>query len=182
MRIATEYDAVRADRPVRDARRPGVRRRLRGLCGDAAADVQTHCKKAKNHNRRRYMTYYFNKTITSPYEAAIEKVKAALKSEGFGVLSEIDVKETLRQKLGIEFRPYCILGACNPPLAHKALLAEDKIGTMLPCNVIVQDLGGGQVEVAAINPKVAMQRVDNKALSSIADDVANRLHKVVNSL
>lgn len=128
------------------------------------------------------MTYYFNKTVAGPFEAVIDRVKAAMKLEGFGVLTEIDVKATLHQKLGLEFRPYRILGACNPSLAHKALLVEDKIGTMLPCNVIVQDLGGGQIEVAAVNPKVAMQRVDNAALAPIAEEVAARLEKVVRGL
>ena len=128
------------------------------------------------------MTYYFNKTVAGPFEAVIDRVKAAMKLEGFGVLTEIDVKATLHQKLGLEFRPYRILGACNPSLAHKALLVEDKIGTTLPCNVIVQDLGGGQIEVAAVNPKVAMQRVDNAALAPIAEEVAARLEKVVRGL
>ena len=98
------------------------------------------------------MSYYFNKTITLPFDEAVDRVKAELKKDGFGVLTEIDVQKTLKEKLGVDFRPYRILGACNPPFAYKALLAEDKIGTMLPCNVIVQELAPGRVEVAAIDP------------------------------
>jgi len=95
------------------------------------------------------MTYYFAKTIDAPFDEAVEKTVAALKQHGFGVLTRIDVKNTLKEKIGAEFRPYVILGACNPHMAHKALQAEDKIGTMLPCNVIVQQ-HGGKSEVAAV--------------------------------
>ena len=98
------------------------------------------------------MSYYFSKTINLPFDAAIIRVTEELKKEGFGVLTEIDVKATLKKKLDVDFRNYRILGACNPPFAHQALLAEDKIGTMLPCNVIVQELAPGTVEVAAIDP------------------------------
>jgi uncharacterized protein (DUF302 family) len=129
------------------------------------------------------MTYSFSRTLTG---ATLENVRAAvieaLKAEGFGVLTEIDVRAVMKQKLGVDFRPYCILGACNPTLAHKALSAEDKIGTMLPCNVIVQDHGNGRIEVAAINPRAAMQGVGNPALGPIADEVAAKLEKVVASL
>ena len=128
------------------------------------------------------MSYYIGRTLTSGFDDAVGKVTEALKVEGFGVLTQIDVKATLQQKLGVDFRPYRILGACNPGLAHKALQAEDKIGVMLPCNVIVQDAGGGQVEVAAVNPLAAMGRLNNDALSSIAKDVTERLTRVITSL
>jgi len=108
------------------------------------------------------MKYYFSKTINESFEGAIEKVTEALKAEGFGILTEIDVRATLKKKLDVDFRPYKILGACNPPFAHKALLAEDKIGTMLPCNVIVQDKGNGAVEVAAIDPATSSKLLKMK--------------------
>jgi len=128
------------------------------------------------------MSYYFSKTVAGSFGTVKEKLVGGLKTEGFGVLTEIDVQATLKQKIGADFRPYCILGACNPALAHKALSAEDKIGTMLPCNVIVQDLGGGRIEVAAINPLVAMEKVGNPALAAIAADVAAKLSRVVESM
>ena len=129
------------------------------------------------------MTYHFSKTVEGiTFDAAIERTVAALKVEGFGVLTEIDVKATLKQKIGVEFRPYRILGACNPALVHKALTAEDKIGTMLPCNVIVQDLENGRIEVAAINPLVVMEKVGNPTLATIASDVADKLQRVVAAL
>ena len=128
------------------------------------------------------MSYYIGRTLTSGFDEAVVKASEALKVEGFGVLTQIDVKATLQHKLGVDFRPYRILGACNPALAHKALQAEDKIGVMLPCNVIVQDAGGGQVEVAAVNPLAAMGRVDNDTLASIAKDVTERLTRVIASL
>ena len=128
------------------------------------------------------MTYYFNKTVRGEFDAVVQKTTAALKNEGFGVLTEIDVKNTLKQKIGIDFRSYRILGACNPSLAHKALTAEDKIGTMLPCNVIVQELGGGDIEVAAIDPLAAMEKVGNRELIEIASEVAGKLQAAINSL
>jgi uncharacterized protein (DUF302 family) len=128
------------------------------------------------------MSYYFSKTIAGPFDAAVEKVKAELKKEGFGVLTEIDVRKTLEEKLNVEFRNYRILGTCNPPNAYKALLAEDKIGLMLPCNVIVQELAGGRVEVAAINPVASMAAVKNPALEPIGMEVRAKLKKVVDSL
>ena len=105
-----------------------------------------------------------------------------MKAEEFGVLTDIDVKATLKHKTGIDFRAYRILGACNPYLAHKALTAEDKVGTMPPCNVIVQDHGNGHVEVAAINPLAAMEKAGNAALAAIATEVASKLERVVQSL
>ncbi|HSR34209.1 MAG TPA: DUF302 domain-containing protein [Anaerolineae bacterium] len=128
------------------------------------------------------MSYYFSKTLDMSFDEAIAHVTEELKKEGFGVLTEIDVKATLKKKLGEDFRNYRILGTCNPPFAHKALLAEDKIGTMLPCNVIVQETAGGAVEVAAIDPIASMQAIDNPALGGVAVEVQAKLKKVVNSL
>jgi uncharacterized protein (DUF302 family) len=128
------------------------------------------------------MSYYFTKTIEATFDEAIEKVTAELKEKGFGVLTQIDVKGTLKEKLNVDFQPYTILGACNAPFAHKALQSENKIGTMLPCNVIVQDVGGGKVEVAAIDPAASMQAVDNPALGKIAGDVREMLQSVINRL
>jgi uncharacterized protein (DUF302 family) len=128
------------------------------------------------------MSYYFAKTIALPFEEAVERVKAGLKAEGFGVMTEIDVQKTLREKLGVEFRPYRILGACNAPYAYKALLAEDKIGTMLPCSVIVQELAPGRVEVAAIDPLASMAAVKNEELGSIGLEVRGKLQAVIDRL
>ena len=125
------------------------------------------------------MHYYLAKTVSGDFPAIVERVVEALKSEGFGILTEIDVKATMKKKLDIDFREYRILGACNPPLAHQALTADDKIGTMLPCNVIVQDLGGGQIEVAAINPAISMEHVGNPSLTMIAEAVTGKLKRVV---
>jgi uncharacterized protein (DUF302 family) len=127
------------------------------------------------------MSYYMSRTIESGFDEAAARVVDALKREGFGVLSDIDVAATLKQKLGIEFRPYRILGACNPPLAHQALSAEDKIGVMLPCNVIVQEAGAGKIEVASIDPRAAMERVGNPALADVAREVADRLAQVISA-
>ena len=128
------------------------------------------------------MSYYIATTVDHPFETAIEKVTEALSAEGFGVLTEIDVTATMKKKLDVDFRNYRILGACNPPFAHKALSAEDKIGTMLPCNVIVQELDSGQVEVAAVDPLKSMQAVENESLAPIATDVRDRLQRAVDSL
>lgn len=128
------------------------------------------------------MGFYLSKTLKTQFDAAIERVVAALKEEGFGVLTDIDVRETMKKKIGIEWRPYRILGACNPPLAHQALQAEDKIGTMLPCNVIVQDLGDGRIEVAAIDPVATMDRVGNPKLSELARTVRGKLSAVLDRL
>jgi uncharacterized protein (DUF302 family) len=127
------------------------------------------------------MSYYMSRTIESGFDEAVARVVDALKREGFGVLSDIDVAATLKQKLGIEFRPYRILGACNPPLAHQALSAEDKIGVMLPCNVIVQEAGAGKIEVASIDPRAAMEGVGNPALADVAREVADRLARVISA-
>ena len=128
------------------------------------------------------MSYYFSKTLDLSFDEAITHVVEELKSEGFGVLTEIDVKATLKKKLGADFRNYRILGACNPPFAYEALKAEDKIGTMLPCNVIVQETAGGAVEVAAIDPIASMQAVVNPALGDVAMEVQAKLKRVVDNL
>ncbi len=127
-------------------------------------------------------TYYFTKTIEMPLDQAVEHVTEALKQEGFGVLTEIDIRAALKKKLDVDFRPYRILGACNPQFAYQALQAEDKIGTMLPCNVIVQDAGNGRTEVAAVDPIASMQAVENEQLGDIAGEVRERLRRVVDSL
>jgi uncharacterized protein (DUF302 family) len=126
--------------------------------------------------------YYFDKTVDLSFEDAVARVTEELKKEGFGVLTEIDIQATLKKKLDVDFRPYKILGACNPPFAYKALQTEHNIGLMLPCNVIVQDAGDGKSEVAAIDPLVAMSRVDNPALESIAKEVQAKLQRVIENL
>lgn len=128
------------------------------------------------------MKYYFSRTVTLSFEDAIEKVIAELKKEGFGVLTDIDVKQTLKKKLNVDFKKYRILGACNPPFAYKALQVEDKIGTMLPCNVIVQEINERQVEVAAIDPVASMQAVANPGLKDIAEQVQGKLKKVIENI
>ena len=128
------------------------------------------------------MEYYFSKTIAESFDNAIQKVTEALRAEGFGILTEIDIKATLKKKLDVDFYNYKILGACNPPFAYKALLAEDKIGTMLPCNVIVQEKVAGQVEVSAIDPSASMQSIENKDLQDIATEIRAKLQKVIEQL
>lgn len=125
------------------------------------------------------MAYYFSKTLDIPFDEAIGRVTEELKREGFGVLTEIDVSTTLRNKLNVDFRKYRILGACNPSYAHKALLAEDKIGTMLPCNVIVQEGEDGRVEIAAVDPIASMRAIENEELGGIASEVREKLKSVV---
>jgi uncharacterized protein (DUF302 family) len=128
------------------------------------------------------MAYYFNTTLKVSFDEAVARVKDELKKEGFGILTEIDVQETLKKKLNVDFRKYRILGACNPPFAYQALQAEDKIGTMLPCNVIVQELAQGNVEVAAIDPIASMQAIKNPKLQGIAEQVQAKLKRVIESL
>ena len=128
------------------------------------------------------MSYYFSKKVTASFAEAEAKVTGALKEEGFGILTEIDVKKTLKKKLKVDFRRYKILGACNPPYAYKALMAEDKIGTMLPCNVIVQEIADGQVEVTAIDPLASMQAVKNPALKTIASEISAKLKTVIDRI
>lgn len=128
------------------------------------------------------MEYFTSQKVDLSYDQAIEKVTGLLKEEGFGVLTEIDVKDTLKKKLDVDFKKYKILGACNPNFAHKALQAEDKIGVMLPCNVIVEENEDGTVEVSAVNPVASMQAVSNDRLQPIADEVRKRLEKVISNL
>jgi uncharacterized protein (DUF302 family) len=128
------------------------------------------------------MGYYFSKVLPLSFDEAVRSTTEALKREGFGIITEIDVKETFRKKLGIEFRNYRILGACNPALAHEALQLEDKVGTMLPCNVVVQETLSGTIEVAAIDPVASMLAIDNPRLKQAAEQVREKLRKVVASL
>jgi len=128
------------------------------------------------------MSYYFAKTLAAGFDETVRRAIDALKAEGFGVLTEIDVKDTLKKKIGVDFRNYRILGACNPALAHEALQVEDKVGTMLPCNVVVQDLGGGKTEVAAIDPVASMQAIDNPRLKDAAGRVRAKLKNVIAAL
>ncbi len=128
------------------------------------------------------MSYYITKSTNGDFDAVVSKVIEKLKDEGFGVLTEIDVANTLKQKLGVEMKRYRILGACNPGLAHKALSVEDKIGVMLPCNVIVQEMADGVVDVAAIDPRMAMRQIGNPALAEISAAVAERLSRVVGAI
>jgi uncharacterized protein (DUF302 family) len=128
------------------------------------------------------MNYCMTRELAMPFDAAVTATIDALKREGFGVLTDIDVQATLCQKLGVEFRKYRILGACNPPLAHRALQTEERIGLMLPCNVIVQERGPDRVEVAAIDPIASMLAVDNPALRDVGLEVRAKLERVVQSI
>jgi uncharacterized protein (DUF302 family) len=128
------------------------------------------------------MTYYYKKEIKCTFDGAVSRVIENLKREGFGVLTQIDVTNTLKDKLNVDFRKYRILGACNPPFAYKALQIEDKIGVMLPCNVIVQEKTSDSVEVASINPFASMQIVGNSELEKVALEIQNKLHRVIDSL
>ncbi|PIW69682.1 MAG: hypothetical protein COW08_05895 [Ignavibacteriales bacterium CG12_big_fil_rev_8_21_14_0_65_30_8] len=128
------------------------------------------------------MSYYFNKTVELDFENAINKVTEELKKEGFGVLTEIDVQATLKKKLDVDFRKYKILGACNPGYAHKALQSEKYIGTMLPCNVIIQENEDGKVEISAVDPIASMQAIKNKDLGNIANEVREKLRGVIDNL
>ena len=121
------------------------------------------------------MSYYFAKTLEMPFEQVVARTRDALAREGFGVITEIDVRQVLKSKIDVAFRPYLILGACNPKMAHEALQIEDKIGTMLPCNVVVQDVGGGRTEVAAIDPVASMQAIGNAGLTEKAGLIADKL-------
>lgn len=128
------------------------------------------------------MSYYFSKELNVSFDEAVEKVRDSLAAEGFGVLTEIDVKATLKKKLDVEFRPYKILGACHPESAYQALQAEDKIGLMLPCNVVVQEREPGQAEVSAIDPVASMAAVDNPNLAEVAEGVRKKLASVIDKL
>jgi len=131
---------------------------------------------------RKKMEYYFSKTLTASFEEAVQIITNSLKIEGFGIISEINIHEKLKEKLGVEFKKYRILGACNPSYAYKALLIEEKIGTMLPCNVIVVDQGDGRTEVSAINPVASMMAIQNNDLESLALEITEKLKRVIESL
>lgn len=128
------------------------------------------------------MKYYFSKIVDGDFDAAVEQAGKRLAEAGFGVLTDIDVKATMKKKLGADIAPYRILGACNPEYAHRALQVEDKIGTMLPCNVIVRETGDGEIEVAAVDPVASMQAIDNPELGQIAEEVQARLREVIEAL
>lgn len=128
------------------------------------------------------MEYYFAKTLNVSFEEAVKLATEALKNEGFGVISEINMHEKLKEKLGVDFKRYRILGACNPPLAYKALQAEEKIGTMLPCNVLIIEQGRNKIEIAAVNPVASMQAITNPALGGVALEVTNKLKRVIDNL
>lgn len=126
--------------------------------------------------------YYNLKTIDASFDEAIQRVTTELQKEGFGVLTEIDVKGTLKKKLDVDFRNYKILGACNPPFAHKALQLEENIGVLMPCNVVVQEKEPGKITVSAVNPMESMQTVGNKELASIAGEISDKLNRVISNL
>jgi len=128
------------------------------------------------------MSYYFTKTLDVSFDEAITRVTEELKKEGFGILTDIDVKETLKKKMNMDFKKYRILGACNPPFAYKSLQAEDKIGLMLPCNVVVQEISDGEIEVAAIDPIASMQAIENPKLREVAEQVRDKLKTVIDNL
>jgi uncharacterized protein (DUF302 family) len=128
------------------------------------------------------MNYYFSKTVNDDFDTAIKKVTEELKKEGFGILTQIDIKDTLKKKLDVDFKKYSILGACNPQFAYEALQAEDKIGTMLPCNVIVQEHENGKVEISAVDPAASMMAVKNDSLGNVATQVREKLKRVINNL
>lgn len=128
------------------------------------------------------MSYYFSKTLPVGFDDAVRRTTEVLKKEGFGIITEIDIKQTLKAKIGVDFRNYRILGACNPKLAHEALQLEDKIGTMLPCNVVVQEIGSNQTEIAAIDPVASMQAIDNPRLIQAAKHVQALLRAVIEAL
>jgi uncharacterized protein (DUF302 family) len=128
------------------------------------------------------MGYHFTKTVAMPFDDAVAHVTAALAAKGFGVLTTINVRETMKKKLGVDFKPYTILGACNPHYAYKALQAEDKIGTMLPCNVIVTEVAPGEVEISAVDPVASMAAISNPSLGEVANTVRGLLKDVVEGL
>lgn len=128
------------------------------------------------------MSYYYARTLPIAFGEAIERTEVALQKEGFGIISRIDIQNALKSKINVDFRPYTILGACNPALAYEALRIEDKVGTMLPCNVIVQDAGGGQTEIAAIDPVASMQAIPNPELLDRAEEVGQKLRRAIESL
>ena len=128
------------------------------------------------------MSYHFSKIVNLSFETAIERITEELKKEGFGILTQINIRETLKNKLNVDFRPYIILGACNPQFAYKALSAEDKIGTMLPCNVVVQQHDDGSIEITAVDPIASMIAIKNDNLGTVAHGVADKLKRVIESV
>ncbi len=129
------------------------------------------------------MSYYFTKTIeNTDFESAVQKITGGLKEEGFGVISTIDFQATLKEKINVDFRKYSVLQACNPPYAYQSLQAEDKIGTLLPCNVVVQEIADGTFEISSINPKAAMASVENKTMKDIASEISEKLERAVSKL
>lgn len=128
------------------------------------------------------MSYYFSKVVEGDFADVVGRTREALKQEGFGVITEIDVQATLKSKIGVDFRPYLILGACNPAMAHEALQIEDKVGAMLPCNVLVQQRADGVVEVAAIDPVASMQAIENPALKDKASVIADKLRHALDRI
>ena len=128
------------------------------------------------------MEYYFSKTLTASFDETVQRTTEGLKTEGFGIISEINIHEKLKEKLGVDFKKYRILGACNPGYAYKALRMEDKIGTMLPCNVVIIDQGNGITEVSAVNPIASMMAIQNNELGSIALEITEKLKRVIESL
>ena len=128
------------------------------------------------------MAYYLSKTLSMSFDAAVTRTVEALKHEGFGIITEVDIQQTLKAKIGVDFPSYRILGACNPALAYEALKLENKVGTMLPCNVVVRDAGGGQTEVAAIDPVASMDVIDNPALKQAAAQIKAKLERVIAQL
>ena len=139
-------------------------------------------KEARITKKKRCMEYYFSKTLNTSFDEAVQRTTDALKTEGFGIISEINLHEKLNEKLGVNFKKYRILGACNPEYAYKALMIEEKIGTMLPCNVIVIDQGNGKTEVSAVNQGASMMAIKNIDLESIASEVTEKLKRVIESL
>ena len=140
------------------------------------------CFQLNNELKTEMMSYHFSKTLNNDFDTVIEKVTGELKKEGFGVLTQIDVQDTLKKKLDVDFRKYKILGACNPHFAYEALLAEDTIGTMLPCNVIVQERKDGKVEVSAVDPVASMMAIKNDTLVGVAMQVREKLNRVIDNL
>ena len=128
------------------------------------------------------MEYYFSTTVSEAFEDAIVKTTEALKTEGFGVIADINIQGKIKEKLGVDFKKYRILGACNPPSAYKALQVEDKIGTMLPCNVVVIEKENGTTEIAAINPVASMMAIENPKLAPLAQEITDKLKRVISLL
>ncbi|MCA0389146.1 MAG: DUF302 domain-containing protein [Bacteroidetes bacterium] len=128
------------------------------------------------------MSYYFEKVVSTDYDETVEAVTVALKVEGFGVLSDIDVQDTLKKKINADVRKYRILGACNPPFANKAIHIEENVGLMMPCNVVIQETGDGNIKVSAINPKNAMGAIGNENLADLADEISAKLERVIEGL